>query len=92
MNIFDKRRSEGWSVVFFCTPRSVIVHISTSDDFDETPQVDVAMPDFEAALKFARAVCRRTKRAVDAASAAVVEAPLTSRNFLALLAGSQPRH
>ena len=79
-------------MTFFCTPRSVVCHICTSDDFEETPQVDVALQDFEAALKFARAVCRRAKRAVDTASAAVVEAPLTSKHFLALLAGSQPRH
>ena len=92
MNIIDKRRKEGWSVVFFCTPRSVVVHISTSDDFEETPQVDVALPDFEMALTFARMVCRRTKRAVDAASAAVVEAPLTSKHFRALLTDTQPRH
>lgn len=52
----------------------------------------------EEGSKFAGSVdckdCLRllTKRAVDAASAAVVEAPLTPEHFLALLAGSQPRN
>lgn len=91
MNIIDKRRKEGWNVVFFCTPRSIVVQISTTDE-TQVPEVDVSLPDFESALKFARSVCRRTKRAVDAASAAVVEAPLTSKHFLALLADTQPRH
>lgn len=92
MDIIDKRRKQGWNITFFCTPRSVVCHICTTDEFDEPPQVDVNLKDLSSALKFARSVCRRTKRAVDAASAAVVEAPLTPEHFIVLLAGSQPRN
>ncbi len=90
-SIFDKRRKEGWLITFWCVRGSVICQISTPGDVDNGPTVDVALEDFQSAVRFARSVCRRTKRAVDAASAAVVEVPLTSEHFLALLAGSQPR-
>lgn len=91
-SILDKRRNEGWSITIWCTQRSVVCQITTPDEFDDaSPVVDVTFPDFESAVKFARSVCHRTKRAVDAAGVAVENwFQMSGDAFLALLA-EQPR-
>ncbi len=93
MDIINKRVKEGWRVTFWCEPKSVVCQIFTpSDDVQESPTVDVAFDDFQSAVKFARSVCRRTSRAVDAAGVAVENwFQMSGDVFLALLA-EQPRN
>ena len=91
-SIFDKRRKEGWQITFWCTPQSVVCQITTPDGTEDgNLAVDIAFVDFPSAIKFARSVCRRTKRAVDAAGVAVENwFQMSGDAFLALLA-EQPR-
>jgi len=87
-SILDKRRNEGWSITIWCTRQSVVCQITTPDEFDNaSPVVDVSFSDFESAVKFARAVCRRTQHAVDAAGGGVENwFQMSGDVFLALLA------
>jgi hypothetical protein len=86
-SVIDKRRNEGWLITFWCTPRSVICQITTPGEFQDSPVVDVACLDFQEAVSFARAVCRRPPRAINSAADQVSNwANTTPEIFLALLA------
>jgi len=93
MNIIDKRRSEKWDITLWATVGSVIVQISLPENGDRNesgPVVDVACRDFQTALMFARSVCRRAPRAVDAAADLVFNWAKTSpETFIALLHANQ---
>lgn len=92
-SIIDKRREEGWRITIWGEANSVICQITTPDGTDDgNLAVDISLVDFESAVSFARSVCRRTQRAVDAAGAAVENwFQMSGDTFLALLA-EQPRH
>jgi hypothetical protein len=94
MNIIDKRRREKWDITLWATEGSVIVQICLPEEDgrrnESGPIVDVACRDFQTAVMFARSVCRRTPRAVDAAAGFVFNWAKTSpETFIALLHANQ---
>ena len=61
-NIIDKRRKENWEITIWCTPRSVIVQITTPNANERgiDPVIDIACVDLKSAINFAKRVCHET--------------------------------